>query len=64
MRARWSQRRAWVVWIFASLASWVAIIFFSFWFTQDENLIANEVDLLAPSNISPAAGPNGRADSN
>ncbi len=63
MRSGWSQRRAWTVWIFASLAGWIAAIaLLAFWFTQGDTLTADDRDRTAPANLAPASGPDGRTE--
>ena len=58
MRARWTPRRAWTVWLFASLLSWIAIgaLFFAL-LSNDADDLADETGANTPVPIAPAAGP-------
>lgn len=57
MRVRWTQRRAWAVWILASLVAWVAIgALFTTLLKEDTTRTATPVEKFDPSTIAPAAG--------
>lgn len=58
MRARWTPRRAWAVWLFASLLAWIAIggLFYALLSIEGENL-ADGSEANEPVMIAPAAGP-------
>ena len=58
MRARWTQRRAWAVWILVSLLAWVALGgVFNAVLEGELTHTAVDVDSFDPSKIAPAAGP-------
>jgi len=57
MRARWTQRRAWAVWVFASLMAWIALgTLVAVLFKNDARQTAEETESFPPSDIAPAAG--------
>ena len=61
MRARWTQRRAWTVWILASLVAWVAIgALFAALLKEDVGRIATEAENSKATDIAPAAGPTAK----
>lgn len=57
MRARWTRRRAWTVWLLSSLIVWIVIgALFTVLLKEDAAHIASPTERFDPSGISPAAG--------
>ena len=61
MRARWTQRRAWAVWILVSLIAWGAVgVLFTALLKDDLAKTAEEADTFNPSDVAPATGPTAK----
>ena len=57
MRARWTQRRAWAVWVLASLLAWIAIgALFTALLKDDAPHAVINADRSPASDIAPASG--------